>query len=102
MLGHYHALHLVGALVDLGDLGVAHKPLDGEVLGEAVTAEELHGVSGDTHGRVGGEGLGRRIRSITLPRCSKQQIPLHDSHSPLQRSNTVFGHPSAGSVSGLG
>ena len=28
----HHALHLVGALVDLGDLGVAHHPLDREVL----------------------------------------------------------------------
>ena len=28
---HHHALHLVGALVDLGDLGVAHHPLDREV-----------------------------------------------------------------------
>src|ERR1700676_4229143 len=28
LAGHDHALDLVGALVDLGDLGVAHHPLD--------------------------------------------------------------------------
>src|SRR5215213_7735383 len=31
--GDDHPLDLVGALVDLGDLGVAHHPLDREVLG---------------------------------------------------------------------
>ena len=37
---------MVGAFVDLGDLGVAHRPLDREVLGAAVTAEQLHRVGG--------------------------------------------------------
>src|SRR5699024_212012 len=55
---HDHALDLVGALVDLGDLGVAHHALDGEVAGVARAAEELHGVGGDLHGHVGGVGLG--------------------------------------------
>ena len=32
LAGHDHPLHLVGALVDLGDLGVPHHPLDREVL----------------------------------------------------------------------
>src|SRR5215213_3957142 len=58
--GDDHALDLVGALVDLGDLGVAHHALDREVLGVAGAAEELDGVGGDLHGDVGGEGLGRR------------------------------------------
>ena len=39
LAGDHHALDLVGALVDLGDLGVAHHPLDREVLGVAVAAE---------------------------------------------------------------
>jgi hypothetical protein len=29
LAGHHDALDLVGALVDLGDLGVAHHPLTG-------------------------------------------------------------------------
>ena len=58
----HHALHLVGALVDLGDLGVAHHPLDREVLGVAGAAEQLDGVGGHLHGDVGGERLGRRAR----------------------------------------
>src|SRR5918998_316212 len=57
--GDDHALHLVGALVDLGDLGVAHHALDREVLGVAGAAEELDGVGGHLHGDVGGERLGR-------------------------------------------
>src|SRR5215213_6556108 len=55
--GHDQALDLVGALVDLGDLGVAHHPLDGEVLGEAVAAEQLNGIGRDLHGHVGGVAL---------------------------------------------
>src|SRR5688572_22746089 len=54
---HDDPLDLVGALVDLGDLRVAHHALDREVLGVAVTAEQLHRVSGDFHGGVGGETL---------------------------------------------
>ena len=50
-------LDLVGALVDLGDLGVAHVLLDGVVLAVAVAAEELHRVGGHLHGGVGGEDL---------------------------------------------
>ena len=55
---HHDPLHLVGALVDLGDLGVAHHPLDGVVAGVAVAAEHLDGVRGDLHRDVGGEALG--------------------------------------------
>src|SRR6478672_11775328 len=43
---HHDPLDLVGALVDLGDLRVAHHPLDRVVAGEAVAAEHLHGVDG--------------------------------------------------------
>ena len=59
---HHHALNLVGALVDLGDLGVAHHPLDREVLRVAGAAEQLHRVGGDLHRDIGGEALRRRRR----------------------------------------
>ena len=52
------ALDLVGALVDLGDLRVAHHLLDRVLLHVAVAAEDLHRVRGDAHRRVGGEHLG--------------------------------------------
>ena len=57
--GDHHALHLVGALVDLGDLGVAHHALDREVLRVPGAAEQLDGVGGHLHRDVGGEGLRR-------------------------------------------
>ena len=38
-MGHHDPLDLVGALVDLGDLRVAHHPLDREVGGVAANAE---------------------------------------------------------------
>jgi hypothetical protein len=43
-------LDLVGALVDLGDLGVAHHALNRKILGVARTAEQLHGVGGSNEG----------------------------------------------------
>src|SRR5688572_7988626 len=58
LLGDDEPLDLVGALVDLHDLGVAHEALDGEVAGVAVAAEHLHGVRGDLHGGVAGPALG--------------------------------------------
>ena len=66
--GDHHALHLVGALVDLGDLGVAHHPLDREVLRVAGPAEQLDGVRGHLHGDVGRERLGRGRRRVTSGR----------------------------------
>jgi hypothetical protein len=39
--GHDDVLNLVGALVDLGDLGVAHHPLDREVTGVSGAAQQL-------------------------------------------------------------
>src|SRR6476469_1361330 len=59
LAGDDDALHLVGAFVDLGDLGVAHHPLDRVVAGVAVAAEHLYGVRRDLHRHVGGEALGR-------------------------------------------
>src|SRR4051794_2852088 len=41
LAGHHDALDLVGALVDLGDLGVAQHPLDRVVAGVAVAATAL-------------------------------------------------------------
>ena len=64
---HHDALHLVGALVDLRDLGVAHHPLHRVVLGEAVAAEYLDGVHRDLHGGVGGEALRGRAEEREVP-----------------------------------
>src|SRR5271167_4332098 len=50
---HHHALDLVRALIDLGDLGVAHHPFNREVLRVAGAAEQLHGVGGDLHRDIG-------------------------------------------------
>src|SRR5436305_5405474 len=52
------ALNLVGALVDLGDLGVPEVPLHREVLDVAIPAEELDAVGRDLHGRVRRQALG--------------------------------------------
>src|SRR3954454_7047660 len=60
LAGDDDALDLVGAFVDLGDLGVAHHALDGVLVDVAVAAEDLDGVDGDLHGVVGGEQLGHR------------------------------------------
>src|SRR5438093_2969101 len=51
-------LDLVGALVDLRDLGVAYEALHRVLARVAVAAGDLHGVGGRAHGGVGGEALG--------------------------------------------
>src|SRR6476661_3522495 len=51
-------LDLVGALEDLGHLGLAHVALQREVLGVARATEHLHRVGGDAHGVVGADQLG--------------------------------------------
>src|SRR4051812_9711514 len=43
-------LDLVRALVDLGDLRVAHHPLDRILVDVAVATEYLHGLDGHCHG----------------------------------------------------
>ena len=50
--GNHDPLDLAGALIDLGDLCVAHHAFDREVDGLAGAAEQLHGVGGDLHRRV--------------------------------------------------
>src|SRR5215218_10942441 len=60
LAGHDNPLHLIGALVDLGNLGVAHHPLDRIVPGIAVAAEQLNGVRRDLHGDIGRKALGGR------------------------------------------
>src|SRR4051794_23825460 len=63
--GDHEALDLVRALVDLGDLRVAHHPLDG-ILGDvAVPTQDLHGLDGHRHRGVGCEQLGH---GAVLPR----------------------------------
>ena len=54
----HHPLDLVGALEDLGHLGVAEEPLDGVLARVAVAAEHLHGVGRHPHRGVGGGQLG--------------------------------------------
>ena len=54
------ALDLVGAFVDLRDLGVAVEPLDLEAADIADAAEDLHGIGGVRHGHVAGEAFGHR------------------------------------------
>src|SRR5713101_486091 len=48
------AMDLVGALPDLGDLGVAEQPLDPVILDVAIAAMELHRLGGDAHREIGG------------------------------------------------
>src|SRR4051794_12899943 len=56
----HEALDLIGPLVDLRDLRVAHVALD-RILGHvAVAAEDLDGLDGHRHRRVGREQLGHR------------------------------------------
>ncbi len=58
-----------GSLVELGDLGVAHHPLD-RIFGDvAVSAQDLDRIGGDPHGGVAGDELGaagpvREVRCI--------------------------------------
>src|SRR6516225_427125 len=73
---HDHALDLVGALVDLGDLRVAHHALDREVVHVAVAAEQLYRVGGHRHGHVGGQALARRGEE-------RQVIDPLSGHGPL-------------------
>src|SRR5262245_12142458 len=60
LLGDDHALDLVRALVDLGDLRVAHEALHRELPCVAVPAEDLHGVCRHLHRRVRRQALGDR------------------------------------------
>src|SRR5215207_11323369 len=60
LAGNDNPLHLIGALVDLGDLGVAHHPLDRIVPGVAVAAEQLDSIRRDLHGHIGRKALGGR------------------------------------------
>src|SRR6188472_272614 len=58
--GDDQPLDLRGPLVDLEQLRVAHQLLDRVLLDVAVAAEDLDGVGGDLHRRVGGEPLRER------------------------------------------
>ena len=53
--GDDQALDLLGSLVELGDLGVAHHPLDRELVDVAVAAEHLDGVRRHAHRGVAGD-----------------------------------------------
>src|SRR5439155_12098558 len=68
--GDDEALDLLRALVQLGDLGVAHHPLDGVVVGVAVAPEDLHGVGGHGHRGVAPDqvGYGRPAGRVRRPR----------------------------------
>jgi hypothetical protein len=62
--GDDRALDLVGAFVDLGDLGVPVEPLDLEALDVAGAAEDLDRVGGARHRHVAGEALGHRAGRV--------------------------------------
>src|SRR5690348_11337997 len=47
--GDHESLDLVGALIDLRDLGIAQHPLDRVLLDVAVAAEHLHRLDGHAH-----------------------------------------------------
>jgi hypothetical protein len=49
LLGDHYTLDLVGALVDLGDLGIAHEALYREIGRVPVAPEQLNCVSRDRH-----------------------------------------------------
>lgn len=49
------AVHLVGPLVNLRQLGVAHQFFHQVTLDIAIAAVDLNGVGGDPHGRIGGK-----------------------------------------------
>src|SRR5262245_43059499 len=53
--GDDEPLDLLRSLVELGDLRIAHHPLDGELIDVAVTPEDLHGVGRDAHRSVTGD-----------------------------------------------
>src|ERR687897_3916681 len=56
----HHLLHLVGALADREDLGVAVEAADGVLLDVAVAAVDLDGLLGRAHGQP--PGLQLRLR----------------------------------------
>src|SRR5215207_5811952 len=58
--GYHDPLDLVGALVDLRDLRVAHHPLERVLLHVAVAAEDLNALDRDVHRGVRGEQLRHR------------------------------------------
>src|SRR4051812_11345104 len=67
LVGDHHLLDLAGALVDLGDGGVAEVALDVVLLGVAVAAMDLQRLVGDALRHLGGEELGlRRLEGVAL------------------------------------
>ena len=50
VIGNDHPLDLGSALIDLGDLGIAHHALHGVLTGVAVAAEQLDGAAGHIAG----------------------------------------------------
>src|SRR5512138_3685197 len=94
LLGDDHSLDLVRALVDLGDLGVAHEALDRELAGIAVAAEDLHRVGGHLHGGIGGQALrGRGLeRGAGDPVIDEAGGVVHDQARGVHRHRHVREH----------
>ena len=93
---HDHALDLVGAFVDLRDLGVAVEPLDLDAADVAGAAMDLHRVGGARHRGVGGEALRhlsiqrRALAGVEL--AARRRAPSAARHacpSPCRRSSTA-------------
>ena len=72
--GDHEALDLVRALVDLGDLRVAHHALDRVLVDVAVAAEHLDRLDGHRHRGVGGEQLRHRRVLAQVRRSPRSTI----------------------------
>src|SRR5439155_3746023 len=89
-----HTLDLIGALVDLGDLGVAHHALNRVLAHVPVAAEDLYRVGGDLHGDVTGEGLGHagEVRHAGILRVDQARGLVHEQPGRLDLHGHVGEH----------
>ena len=98
--GDDQALDLAGALVDLGDLGVAVVALDRELLGVAVAAEDLDRLAGD----LAGDARRRTAWPARPRRCAggrpPSAAPPARSARGRPRSRSACRRASAGSPGG--
>src|SRR5260221_3264312 len=76
--GDEQTLDLVGAFVDLGDLGVAIEPLDLDTADIALTAVDLYRVGGVLDGGIAGKALRHRAFGRRPPPGVEQQGSVLD------------------------
>ena len=82
-------LDLRGALEDRVDLGVARPALDGVLAGEAVAAEDLHGLAGDLDRGLGGH----QLRHRALGRVERLALAGHPRRPVHQQAAGVDARP---------